>query len=473
MHPGLAVAALAASVCPSVASAERAKAVLEVIAVEAPVIALRHVTVIDGTGARARRDQTVIISGPRIQAVGDSARVAVPAGAKVLDLAGTTVLPGLVGMHEHLFMAGPRLLDSRHLVQQTFTFPRLYLASGVTTIRTTGSIEPIADLEVKRLIDDGQVPGPRIHVTGPYLEGPGGRYAQMRPMVGAEEARRTVNFWADAGVTSFKAYMHIGREELRAAIEAAHARGLKVTGHLCTIGFRDAVAAGIDNLEHGFLFNSDFFPNRGGDICPPGADFDRVFARLQVKSPIVQQAFVDLIKRRVAVTSTLAVVESVVRPELDPRVLELLAPGLRELLVQEKAAVEPQLREVLGAALKKNMELERAFVRAGGILLAGSDPTIRGFLAGFGNHRQVELLVTAGFTPVEAIHIATQNGAEFLGEGARLGTVTQGKLADLVVVRGDPAARIADIRNVELVFKDGVGYDPRKLTDPIRGRVGL
>jgi imidazolonepropionase-like amidohydrolase len=112
-------------------------------------------------------------------------------------------------------------------------------------------------------------------------------------------------------------------------------------------------------------------------------------------------------------------------------------------------------------------------VRAGGLLLAGEDPTgIGGVLAGFGDQREVELLVEAGFTPLEAIHIATANGAQYLGESDRIGTIAAGKAADLVVVKGDPSKKIEDIENVEIVFKDGTGYDSAKLIDSVRGMVG-
>jgi hypothetical protein len=123
---------------------------------------------------------------------------------------------------------------------------------------------------------------------------------------------------------------------------------------------------------------------------------------------------------------------------------------------------------------RKELEFERAFVKAGGLLLAGLDPTgYGGVIAGFGDQREVELLVEAGFTPLEAIHIATSNGAEFLGQLDRIGTLAPGKLADLVVIHGDPSANINDIEKVETVFKDGIGYDPAKLMESVRGLVGL
>jgi len=462
----------------SARAGDLADAVKQYVQIDAPVVALTRVRVIDGTGAPPRADQTIVLSGGRIQALGDAKTVKVPKGAKVLALEGATVIPGLVGMHDHLFMTAFRSSSPASpflLTQATRTFLRLYLASGVTAIRTAGSIEPYADLNAKRLIDEGKLPGPKVFVTGPFLEGAGSPIIQLHQLTGPEDATRFVEYWAGQGVTSFKAYMNITRDELAAAVKAAHARGLKVTGHLCTIGFRDAAAIGIDNVEHGFLFNSDFFPGRTGDTCPPRDAFEKAFAQLDVSSPEVKEALADLVRRRVAVTSTLAVFEQYYRAEVPPRVLELLSPDAREAFLRTKLqmANNAERQASVRAAVKKDMELERAFVKAGGLLVNGADPTgLGGVLAGIADQRGVELLVEAGFTPAEAIRIATQNGAELLGEGARFGTLAPGKQADLVVLRGDPGARIEDIEKVEWVFKDGLGYDPARLIDSVRGQVG-
>jgi imidazolonepropionase-like amidohydrolase len=124
--------------------------------------------------------------------------------------------------------------------------------------------------------------------------------------------------------------------------------------------------------------------------------------------------------------------------------------------------------------LRKAMEFERAFVQAGGMLIAGLDPTGNGgIVAGFGDLRQIELLVEAGFTPVEAVKIATLNGAKVLGEDSRIGSIAAGKQADLLIVKGNPAANINDIENVHIVFKDGVGYDSEKLIQSVQGLVGI
>lgn len=454
--------------------------VKEFVKVDAPVVALEHVRVIDGTGATARNDQTIVLANGKIQSVGDAASATVPKDAQVLDLRGDSVMPGLVGMHDHMFYP----MGGAVFGEMAFSFPRLYLAAGVTTLRTTGSIEPYTDLEIKRHIDDGSMPGPKIHATGPYLEGKGTFALQLYELTGPDDAIRLVNYWLDEGVDNFKAYNFLTDDELSAAIKAAHHRGAKVTGHLCSIGFREAAALGIDDLEHGLLVDTEFFPWKKPGECPyTPKDMDYV-SGLDVKSGPVHDMIVDLVKRHVAITSTLPVFEVEVpgRPSIQPRVLEALSPDARQRFLINKARMGDTARlkknygteiSPMTGAFKKEMEFEREFVKQGGTLLAGEDPTgIGGDLAGFGDQREVELLVEAGFTPLEAIHIAIYNGAQYLGDAEKIGTIAAGKQADLIIVKGDPSQKIEDIENVETVFKDGVGYDSAKLIESVRGVAG-
>ena len=451
----------------------------EFVSVDAPVVALVHVRVIDGTGAAPREDQTILIDHGSIAAVGDA--VAVPAAAKVIDLKGRTVIPGLVGMHDHLFYPN-QLADTRTegpviiYNEMGFSFPRLYLACGVTTLRTTGSIEPYTDLNLKKLIDAGKTPGPTMYITGPYLEGVGSFTPNMHELSGPDDATRTFDYWSSEGVTSFKAYMHITRAELKAAIDAAHAHGLKITGHLCSVGFTEAAALGIDDLEHGLFVDTEFVPGKKPDVCPSQVDTGKTMASLDIESAPVQKMIRDLVAHYVAVTSTLPVFELSIpgRPPLEPRVLAALSPAARIDYLTIRALVGERADSNAAVLLKKEMQFERDFVKAGGLLLAGEDPTgYGGDLAGFGDQREVELLVQAGFTPEEAIHIATENGAKFLGADSEIGTIAAGKDADLVVINGNPAKNIDDIEKVETVFKDGVGYDSAKLIESVNGAVGL
>jgi imidazolonepropionase-like amidohydrolase len=444
---------------------------------DASTIVLNHVRVIDGTGATARADQSVVIHDGKIVAVGDAASTKAPDGAKVLDLAGRTVIPGLVGMHDHMYYPAP-LGPPAMYPEHATSFPRLYLAGGVTSIRTTGSVEPYTDLELKKAIDSGAAIGPKIHVTGPYFEGPGSFTPQMHELKDAEDARRTAEYWVAEGVTSFKAYMHITPEELAAIVKVAHAHGLKVTGHLCSIGFREAASIGIDDLEHGFFADSEFVEGRKPDTCPEGRDaIEESLLNLDATSGPVHDTIRDLIGKRVAITSTLPVFETIVpnRAPIEPRVLDAMLPEARIMYLQRRSIIsDGATKSHWPALLKKEMEFEREFVKEGGLLLAGLDPTgYGGVIAGFGDQREVELLVEAGFTPLEAIHIATANGAEFLGESNQIGTIAPGKTADIVVINGDPSANIKDIENVQIVFKDGVGYDSEKMVESVKGLVGL
>lgn len=443
---------------------------------DAPVIALTHVRVIDGTSAAPRADQTLVIRDGKIAALGDAAGTKVPEGAKVLDLSGRTIIPGFVGMHDHMYYPSPGGAPPLY-PEHAASFPRLYLAAGVTSIRTTGSVEPYADLELKRDIDEGKMAGPKIHVTGPYLEGPGSFAMQMHQLKDAEDARRTVEFWIAQGITSFKAYMNITPEELGAAAKAAHAHGLKITGHLCSVGFREAASLGIDDLEHGLVVDTEFLAEKKPGVCPNPAAANKALLSLEVTSGPIHEMIRDLVAHHVAVTSTLPVFETLVpnRAPLDARVLDAMLPEARISYLRRRSTIsDGAAKSDWPALFKKELEFEREFVKQGGQLLAGLDPTgYGGVIAGFGDQCEVELLVEAGFTPVEAIHIATSNGAEFLGELDKTGTLAAGKQADLVVIDGDPAANIKDIEKVETVFKDGVGYDSAKLIESVRGLVGL
>ncbi len=453
------------------AQADRA----QFIRVEAPIIALTHVRIVDGTGTPAVEDQTIVIAGGKIQSIGGS----IPEKAQILDLKGYTVLPGLVGMHNHMFfpMGGSPPMYSN----MGTSFPRLYLALGVTTIRTTGSVAPYTDLEIKKLIDSGKMIGPKMHITAPYLEGSGSFTPVMHELTGPDDARRLVNFWADQGATSFKAYMNITRAELRAVVEEAHKRGLKVTGHLCSIGYREAAEIGIDNLEHGLLADSEFVANKEPDKCP-GSGVGTSLRQLDLNSEAAKETIRTLVAKNVAITSTLPVFEAsapltqtgigAASAVLNPRVLNVLNIDARVRYLNARSRVAAD--SPAPALVRKSMDFERAFVAAGGLLIAGLDPTGNGgIVAGFGDLREVELLVEAGFSTAEAIKIASLNGAKFLGEDSRIGSIAVGKQADLMVVKGNPAASIADIEKVEIVFKDGVGYDTEKLIQSVQGLVGI
>jgi len=439
----------------------------EFISTKAPLLALTHIRVIDGTGAPAIDDQVIVIESGRIKSI-VSSKVPLPEGAKEINLTGRTAIPGLVGMHEHLFYTTDA---GKRDVAANVSFARLYLASGVTTIRTGGTLSLENDQTTKSQIENGEWAGPKIHLTSPYINH---RVGESLPR---QQLAEQIDDWSNQGVTSFKIYTNISRAELDAVVTAAHKRGLKVTGHLCAVGFREAALLGIDNLEHGLVVDTEFYSGKTTDQCPNRSDWLPGLARIDVMSAPVQQMIRELVSHGVAVTSTLPVFETFIgeRFHIDPRMQYALTPGAYTSCLSqiERDKQDPRWAKVWEMALKKEMQFEREFVRAGGLLMAGVDPTgWGGVIAGFGDQRGIELLAEAGFTPLEAIRIATLNGALFLGEANRIGTLTAGKQADIVIIRGNPASNISDIRNVEIVFKDGVGYDSAKLITSVNGLVG-
>jgi len=456
--------------------------VAEVVSVDAPVFVLNHVRVIDGTGAAAKEDQAVVIANGKIKSIGPSASVQAPQGAQQMDRTGYTVIPGLVGMHNHLYYTDSISVQyafgrigqpGLFIAEIPYTAPRLYLAAGVTTMRTTGSLEPYTDLKVKSRIDANLMPGPTIDATAPYLEGAPTIFAQMHELTGADDAKRMVDYWTTEGMTSFKAYMNITSEELGAAIQEAHARKLKLTGHLCSITWPEAIALGIDDLEHGPVFaDTEFVADKKADVCVQGGA--AAWAKQDMNGAAVQALIQNLVSHHVAVTSTLPVFEASVpgRPKLQRRVLDAMSAESAQSYLTARGMAS--LDSPMTSLMRKEMDFEVAFAKAGGLLLAGPDPTGNGgVLPGFGDQREIELLVEAGFTPSQAIQIGTENGAIYLGQRDRIGTLAPGKQADIVLIKGDPSSNIADIENVETVFKAGVGYDSKKLIDSVRGQVGI
>ena len=447
-------------------------------------IAIQHLRIIDGTGGAPIEDATLLIDGAKIGAILPAGSAA-PAGYRTLDGTGETALPGLVGMHNHLYYLQRPNLDASGrfeqpiiIPQMTFSAPRLYLANGVTTMRTTGSVEPYTDLALKREIDAGHLVGPHLDVTSPYLEGPGSFFIQNHPITSPEDARNEVAFWADQGVTSFKAYMNITRAELGAAIKEAHRRGLKLTGHLCSVTYPEAVALGIDDLEHGFFVNTQLDPGKQPDKCTDSGG-TATLLKMTPGSPEANALIKLLVDHHVAVTSTLPVfAQSLPLHEpLQARQMDVMTPQAKEAYLFSRNLAASRAGTTRSndfvQAYKNDLGLERQFVAAGGLLLAGPDPTGNGgTIPGFADQRELELLVEAGFSPVEAIRIGTLNGATYLGLADRIGTIAAGKNADLFIVKGNPAVNINDVENVFVVFKDGVGYDSSKLIQSVRGRFG-
>jgi len=434
--------------------------------------AITDVILIDGTGAPARAGMTVLIEGDRIRAVAPTAELSVPEGFTTIDGRGHTLTPGWVMLHEHMFYpSGGGRYNTNEL-----SFPPLYLGGGTTTIRTGGSLDPYTDLRLRDQINAGRIAGPRMEVTGPYLEGPGGFIRAFPQLRTPEEARRHVDFWAETGVTSFKAYNLIDRPTLQAAIEAAHARGIKVTGHLCSLTHREAADLGIDNLEHDFRAATDWVKGKLPDRCPPGQERGASLASLDVRGEAFLEVVDHLIARGVALTTTPTVFERAAtgRPLPPEAALAAIEPGLRAQVERRARALRdnpsPPAMELYG----RMMEGVRIFHERGGHLVLGTDPTGGGdVVPGFANQRAIELLLEAGFSVEAAIQVATLNGARYLEAEDVIGTVAPGLRADLVLLQGDLREETGTLRRPRLVFKDGIGFDAPALLAAVEGTVGI
>ena len=437
-----------------------------------PNFAIANVELIDGSGGPARREMTVLVSNGRISAVGPSATMRLRGDVTIIDGSGKTLLPGFVMLHEHFFYP-----DSRgDFFGDPEAFSRLYLAGGATTIRTGGSIDAYADLAVARAIAAGSQVGPDVDVTGPYIDGAPASIGRMARVRTAADAGELVDYWAGQGATSWKLYELATPVQARAAIAAAHARGQRVTGHICATSYAEAADAGIDNIEHGIQAASDFVPNRTPGVCPPWPARIAAMNALDPAGPEIGRLLERLIARRVALTATLGIVETFARGGgvPDPAGLDLLMPSLRDF----QARVIPQVRgSPFGDAMAANMRLEQAverrFVAMGGLLLSGSDPTgVGGVVPGFSARREFSLLVAGGFSIPQAVRIMTLNGATFLRREAEVGSIAVGKRADLVLLDGSLTSDAAAIANLRTVFKAGIGYDSGRIIAAYRGRIG-
>lgn len=420
------------------------------VVVDAPVIALKNVRVIDGLGSPPREAQTIVIADGKIAAVGAS--VDIPSDAEVIELGGRTVTPGLVMLHEHLnYFSGRAIWHS-----QPVSYPKLYLAAGVTTIRTAGSEQPEVDLNLKRRIDEGRAVGPKIHLTGPYFNGPEGDFLGDVVIRGAEEGRAAADYWARRGFTSFKLYNAIGLPAARAIIEEARRHNVRVAGHLGSIGCREAANLGIYSIEHAFASCS-----KDLGVDPMAPDF---------KADLSDPKFQALVQHLVSSGVVLVATPSALDRPLSDEELDMLHPHERERYLRAAVAPPPWWPDP-GSGLEQR-KLERAFAAAGGRLGVGSDANDFGQIAGYANHRALALMVEAGWQPLEVIRLVTSNGADLLGVGDSVGRIAPGWAADLVVVNGDPATDIKELSKAEIVFKDGIGYDPAKLRLSVQGLVG-
>lgn len=393
-------------------------------------------------------DTTVVISGRRIQAVGRDGEIEVPAGAEVIEARGRTLLPGLWDMHAHL----------------SSTDGVLNLAAGVTSARDLAN-DTDQLLDLRRRFDAAEAVGPRVVMAG-FIDGPGPYAGPTKVLVDTEEeALAAVDRYAELGYEQVKLYSSLDPRLVPPIVERAHRRGLRVSGHIpYGMTAEQAVRAGFDEIQHtNFLFLSFL---EGVDTRTP-ARFTEVGARgaeLDLGSPAVRSFLRLLDERDVEVDPTLATFEQIfvgtageissdfaaVADRLPPQVRRgLLTGGL-----QKPEGMEQRYRD----SYRNMLRMVHALYDNGVTIVAGTDA-----LAGFALHRELELYVDAGIPAPDVLRIATLGAAEVTKRDKDLGTITPGKLADLILVDGDPVARIGDIRRVVLTVKDGVIYDPAEL----------
>ena len=385
------------------------------------VIAIVGATLIDGTGGPVVTDSTVIIRGERIVAVGKRGVVKVPDGAEVVEAEGLTLLPGLIDSHFHIDGDDP--------------LPALYLSHGVTSVRDPGQWIEAYDNARK-----ASAPVPRLFLCGPHLDSPPPAYPTDSFIVrDAEETRLAVNRFVDDGASAIKVYFRLPLALIRVAIETAHARGVPVMGHLEIVDARDAIRAGIDGIEHATSFGTALLPLRDAEkyrqavLASNDARREgryQVWNAIDLNTPQAASLFKLIVDRGVVVSPTLAVFE---RQRGDKDTTDLHVHAFK------------QMEAFVGLANK-----------AGAKIVVGSHSDVPHAKRGWAYQRELELLVESGLTPMEALVAGTIQNARYFHVADRLGSIETGKLADLVLVDGDPLKDISNMRRIKRVMLNGV-----------------
>ena len=385
------------------------------------VIAIVGAMLIDGTGGPVVADSVVVIRGDRIVTVGKRDEVKVPAGAEVVDAKGLTLVPGLIDSHFHIDGDDP--------------LPALYLSHGVTSVRDPGQWIEAYDAARK-----APAPVPRLFLCGPHLDSPPPAYPTDSYIVrDADETRLAVNRFVDDGASAIKVYFRLPLALIKVAIETAHARGVPVMGHLEIVDARDAIRAGIDGIEHATSFGTALLPLRDAEKYRQSvlANNDarregryKVWNAIDLNTPQAAALFKLIVDRGVVVSPTLAVFE---KQRVDKDTNDIHVHGFK------------QMEAFVGLANK-----------AGAKIVVGSHSDVPHAKRGWAYQRELELLVESGLTPMQALVAGTMNNARYFHVADRLGSIETGKLADLVLVDGDPLKDISNMRRIKRVMLNGV-----------------
>lgn len=425
------------------------------------LMAFTNVTLIDGTDGFIKSNQVIIIENGIFKAIGNDGEIKIPEKASVINLNGKTVIPGIVGMHNHLHIPGfPYVGD---------VASKLYLASGVTTIQTCGAASPGQELMLSENIEQGKQIGPDIIPSAPFITGEGGNPHMIIPR-NEKHLRDTMQYYIKQGVKWFKVYRNTKPEDLKIILDEAHKNKAKVRGHLCSISFEEATKLGIDGIEHGLNSTSDFRTGKEYGICNGGREY---MDELIIDSPKVRRLQQLMIDNGVLLTSTLSIYEASIpsRAYADSRALKAMSPYLRSQYKERRKQFDKNIADsTRNKRLKRIMQFEYQYYKMGGLLCSGVDAG-RHVLPGFGDQRNYELLIEAGFSTEEAIKIMTYNGAKALNCND-IGTISADKRADFVILNGNLKKDGSVIESVETVFKNGIGYDPKAILEKTQGRFG-
>jgi len=445
--------------------------------VPATRIVLTGGTLIDGTGAGPIENATVVISGDRIEKVltGDTRSYESEPNTQVIEIDGKFLLPGLIDGHVHyLGWAAP-----------------LYLTHGITSVLDLGNWTPWI-LAQRFAIANDLVPGPRIFTSAGQIDSPPGTFPHSVNASTEEEAREIVRKHVQRGVDYIKAYTMIRPELLKAIIEEARAADLVVRGHI-TVSAREAALFGIASLEHmsGIAIATTDDPEILQEVEERRTEPEFVMATVRELAPLMNPELFDdlielMVKQETALSPTLVSWWMGVHPHTreyeeqdrsflqDPRLSFIPEVSRQSIVGRYARSMRDRSDPKFQLGYAKSQKFIRAFLDAGGTVIASSDTTL-GAMPGMDLHRELELLVDAGLSPLQALQAATRNPAQLIGQGHDLGTIESGKLADLIVIGGDPLQDIRNTQKIEMVIKGGkvleVGYDspfldmiPRPLT---------
>jgi len=429
---------------------------------EPATLAIKNATLVDVRTGRETPDTVILIRGDRIVQVGTSSEVPLPSQGLVVDASGKWVIPGLMDMHAH---AG----NSPEVPVN------LYLAQGVTTIRSPGGNISLLRL-LRERIESGKTIGPRLFFSGPLLDGNPPVWPEESFLVDSpERAHSAVNFLADQGVDFVKVYNNVTEPVLAEIIETARQRGLIVAGHIPrSMTMTRAVDLGMKSLEHIRITGREMLPVEEAnqiDFLPLGRREPLLWERFDLSSPKFARLIGHLAESAIYLDPTLTIDESdfVLGPAAqrsNPN-NSLLPPEWVQLEESHPSPlfdVPPELKETARNGFKKRQEFVGMCSRAGVRIIAGTDgPGLGTLVPGYGLHHELQLLVQSGLSPLQSLRAATLTAAEALGKDRELGSIEPGKLADLLIVNGDPLVDIGNASKIEFIIKGGTQYRPADL----------